>query len=1122
MPTEAPPRPANAGRSVFVISLILCGAVAVWGIADSEGLSAAGTAFQETVLDALGWLVMGSVTAFLVLGIWLALSRYGRIRLGKQDSRPEFSTLSWLSMLFAAGMGVGLLFWGAAEPVLHYASPPVPPGGTPTAARQAMVQTLFHWGLHAWAVYSIGGLVLAYFGFRRGQPYLPGAPLRAVFTGAWVKPVAGAADLIGVLAVAAGVAGSVGMGIFQLESGLGVVLGVPTGTLWVPVLILVTLFLAYMASATTGLDKGIKWLSNINMATAVLLMVFLVLAGPTSFLLDVCVTAAGDYVAALPTMSLRLFPFRDLDAWTSGWTLTYFIWWIAWAPFVGVFIARISRGRTIREYVVGVTLAPTVFSVLWFGVFGGTGIYEELHGAGGVADLVSEDVTTALFALYERIPLTAVLSGVTIGLLFIFLVTSCDSATYVLGMLTSGGALVPPTRRKILWGVAIAALGAALMLTGNIEVLKAVVVTGAVPFAFVMLLQVVALLRALGDEKVPRARGGRRGSRAGAVALVLVAPLLQGCGDETAPLRIGIKSFAEQVILGQMVHELCEEARIPVAPLVECGDTYGCQAALRGGDLDLVVEYSGTALLFAGEDLRDGDAGVDRARALYQSWDLEWLEPLGLDNSYLLAMRADRAMALQVRSLADLALLDTPLRITLPGEYLHRTADGLAPLSRRYGLRTDADPLVREDPAARLQALLDGRADVAVLYATDGVMTDPRIVALADPLGFFPPYEAAILIRRGALTRHEGLLDTLTPLSGRVSNPAMRELNFAVQQEGRSPESVARAFLVGAELVAGESGGTSGIRAMALGVHAEDSLEAPTATALSALRSVYAGRSVHAEASLGPLLAIRTGDARLAVAGGERFFRRDGSGTVRREEGIEAVAVVGHRSVHVLRRAGDLPADPLRGRIGIPSAGGRARVAEDMLAAAGLVATASRGSDELLSTLSEGGLDAVILVAEQGDATVSGALARRGLALADLEDWLTPTRAADLPYLRPGRRPPGPDPPHQEPPPPLDIQVLLVGPAPAAIALGRAGPAAAIGARGQPLDRATALDLADAAGHLEAPDAALPSTWRRVATPGDPGGNRGTVDTLLNLFAFAFLGWLGWLVTRRPTAENAQ
>jgi len=480
------------------------------GILFPKGFAATASAITDMAFGSLGWFFVISVTGFLLLCLWLALGRFGRLRLGAPDDRPEFSTASWLSMLFAAGMGVGLLFWGVAEPVLHFSQPPVAAGGTPGAARQAMIITNLHWGLHAWAIYAIGGLVLAYFGFRRGTPNLPGAPMRAMFKGRWVEPLSFSADAIGVLAVSIGVAGSLGMGIFQMHKGLHVLVGVPAESTAVSVGILAVLVVAYMASATTGLDKGIKWLSNINLTIAILLMIFVLLAGPTAFLLDGFVTSVGDYIAALPSISLRLFPYRDLDAWLGSWTLTYFVYWIAWAPFVGVFIARISRGRTIREYVFGVLFAPTVFSALWFSILGGTALHEELNGAGGIAEVINEDVSMAVFTLFARLPATQVLGATAIALVFIFLVTSADSATFVLGMLTSQGSMDPPTSRKVSWGIVIGGLTAAMVFTGNIEALKAVVVVGAVPFAFVMLIQLAAFMKALRDEVPTKAKGGEK------------------------------------------------------------------------------------------------------------------------------------------------------------------------------------------------------------------------------------------------------------------------------------------------------------------------------------------------------------------------------------------------------------------------------------------------------------------------------------------------------------------------------------------------------------------------------------------------------------------------------------
>jgi glycine betaine transporter len=492
-------------KSLFVGSVILCIIFSAWGIISPETLGGIAGLITGAAFGSLSWFFMLSVTLMLLLALGLALSKYGTLRLGTKDERPEFSTLSWLGMLFAAGMGVGLLFWGVAEPIIHFTSPPIAQSDAATAARKALVQTNFHWGLHAWAIYAVSGLVLGYFGFRRSAPNLPGGPIRATFTGLWVKPVAGLADGIGIMAVALGVSGSLAMGIMQIYAGLQVIAGVPGDSMAITGAILAVMTFAYMLSATTGLDKGIKWLSNINMVIAILLMVFILVAGPTAFLLDSFVTSLGDYTSELVSISLRLFPFRNLGDWTSNWTLTYFFWWLAWAPFVGVFIARISRGRTIREYVLGVLLAPTVFSILWFAIFGGTAIHEEMWGLGGIAELVNEDVTIAVFSLFDRFPLSKLLGAVATLLIFIFLVTSADSATFVLGMLTTNGNLNPPTIRKVIWGVILAAMAAAMLLTGNIHSLRAVVVSGAAPFIFIILLQMAALLRVLpGDYRRDR------------------------------------------------------------------------------------------------------------------------------------------------------------------------------------------------------------------------------------------------------------------------------------------------------------------------------------------------------------------------------------------------------------------------------------------------------------------------------------------------------------------------------------------------------------------------------------------------------------------------------------------
>ena len=475
-----------------------------------DALESATTLLTSTVFRSLDWFYLASVTAFLAIALFLAFGPYGHVRLGKDAEKPEFSTLSWLAMLFSAGMGAGLLFWGVAEPMSHFANPPLGEPLTPTAARQAMVLANFHWGLHAWAIYCLAALVLAYFRFRHDCAYLPGAPIRSAFRGRWVGPAARVADVIAVLAVAFGVAGAMGLGVLQIQTGLSVASGATLEGTGFAFAILLVLFVAYMASAATALDKGIKWLSNINMLIAIALLLFVLLAGPTAKLLRTFVTGIGDYLSGLVAISFRLYPYEGIGEWLQSWTLTYLIWWIAWAPFVGVFIARISRGRTIREFVLGVLLAPTVFTMLWFAVLGGTAFDQETSGHGGIARLVAEDVTVALFAVFDHLPMSAILTGTGVLLIFVFVITSVDSATYVLSMMTSDGEMNPSRRRKLTWGVLLALLGGALLVTDNVGTVRAIAISGALPFTFVLLLQVGAVLRRIVLDARARKKAGER------------------------------------------------------------------------------------------------------------------------------------------------------------------------------------------------------------------------------------------------------------------------------------------------------------------------------------------------------------------------------------------------------------------------------------------------------------------------------------------------------------------------------------------------------------------------------------------------------------------------------------
>jgi glycine betaine transporter len=347
--------------------------------------------------------------------------------------------------------------------------------------------------------------VIAYFTFRRGEKSMISTPIRALFKGPAGKPVGQLADILGVLAVVFGLAGSLAMGTLAVRSGLTLAYGTPE-TVGVSVWILVALYVCYMLSATTGVDKGIKILSNLNMLMAIALMLMVMFAGPTAFIFESFLNTIGDYFTRVITLSFRMFPYEGLTDWMTGWTLTYLIWWIAWGPFIGIFVARISRGRTIREFCFGVIIVPTLFSMLWFAVFGGAGIYIELFGGGGLSDVVFEDVSKALFAFFDFFPGTPVLNTLAVLLVFIFLVTSADSGTFVLAMMTSEGQLNPPLLHKMVWGTLIAAITVGTIFTQSVPVAKAMAIAGALPFSVILLLQVVGFMREIRKERTGRPR----------------------------------------------------------------------------------------------------------------------------------------------------------------------------------------------------------------------------------------------------------------------------------------------------------------------------------------------------------------------------------------------------------------------------------------------------------------------------------------------------------------------------------------------------------------------------------------------------------------------------------------
>jgi glycine betaine transporter len=487
---------------LLLIALALTGLVALWGIIDTAGLAGFSAMLTRFLFTSRSWFIMLSVSLLLILSIWLAFSRYGKIKLGKDDDEPEFSTVSWLAMLFAAGMGVGLLFWGTAEPLSHFK---VIRDYTDNfhAAEQSLFITNFHWGLHAWAIYAVTGLVMAYFSFRRGFPTLVSAPMKAVFgQRLWTRSVGWMSDLLAIYAIAIGIGGSIAMGVFQIQSGVESIFGLSDSGIWLAVVIFAVLCLAYILPLMVDLSKGMATLSNTAMAIAGGLMIFVLLAGPTFFMMSGIVGSIGDYFFRVIPQGFKTYTFFDeeVTSWFQSWTLTFMVWWFAWAPFVGVFIARISKGRTIREYLLGVMLVPTFFSIFWFGVFGSTGFFEVLRLDAAILEVVKTNINDITFFVLRYMPLSTLTSVATVLAAFLFVVTSVVSASFVLSMFASGGDLNPPTKTKLIWGVILGALGLVMILANSIDAVKSIIGLAALPFIFIVLLIVMCLLKALKSE----------------------------------------------------------------------------------------------------------------------------------------------------------------------------------------------------------------------------------------------------------------------------------------------------------------------------------------------------------------------------------------------------------------------------------------------------------------------------------------------------------------------------------------------------------------------------------------------------------------------------------------------
>lgn len=597
---------------------------------------------------------------------------------------------------------------------------------------------------------------------------------------------------------------------------------------------------------------------------------------------------------------------------------------------------------------------------------------------------------------------------------------------------------------------------------------------------------------------------------------VLFALLLAGCGREGNRLRVGAEDFTEQAILARIVEQLVEARTDLDVEIVDCGDAYTCGQALRSARIDLLIEYTGTGLAYYGAGRRPPLDDLAAVRRLYRDVGIDWLNALGFDNGYRVVMPADRALALDVESIEDLARFDDGLRFAAPSDYVTRPGDGLSALLRRYGIRQRGEPLLVDRPEARLRALSRREADVAIMRATDGALRDVGVRSLADTLDFFPTYQAAIVTREGVLDAAPELKPTLAHLGGAISTDQMQAMNFAVAIEGRAPEVVAHRFLVRGGFMFDSRAPWGRKPELVLAIDARDGLGGLDTRATGAVTSVFANHSVQVDDTNDPVEALTSGRARLAVVGADRFFRdRNGGISDRRRERIEAVAVVGVRLFHVVRRRDGGRESALAGKIGVPPAGSSAaRVGVSILAATGKRPDRFAPPRALLSAVARGELDGAILLARPGDPLIAESLVDGRLKVAPLPD-LGPALAA---FLRPARIPAHTYREQSQPVDSLSMQVVLAGAMPEpARGLLPVGPASALGAGRRDVSLETARALAKALGETEFPDPALPSVWARSTESAGYLDHRlsasaSLADTLLNLAVMVFLGWALWLL----------
>ncbi|MFP4533823.1 MAG: BCCT family transporter [Desulfobacterales bacterium] len=480
--------PAAILAALFIAVTLLVG----------EPMEAVFSAMQSFISNNFSWFFVITVNLYLFVMIFIAFSRLGSIRLGGKNAVPDFSRLSWFSMLFSAGMGIGILFWSVAEPIYHFMEPPYGGGSAIDAAKIAMKTTFLHWGLHPWGIYALVGMALAFFAFNRKLPLA----IRSIFYpllgdkvyGIWGDVI----DVLAVLATLFGLATSLGFGVQQVNAGLNHLFGIPDNT-GIQVVLVALITFAATLSVVSGIDKGVKRLSQMNINLGAILLVFLLLLGPSVLILDSFVQNLGVYLGDFFNTSFWTESYRDSN-WQNSWTVFYWAWWISWSPFVGMFIARISKGRTVREFVLSVLIIPSLLTFLWITAFGGSALYIEMKNVGSIAGPVKENVAVAIYYLLEQFPFSQITNFAAIVLVISFFVTSSDSGSLVVDAFTSGGKLSSPVGQRVFWATMEGAVAAVLLLGGGLSALQTASITTGLPFAVLLLIMGYSLWKGLNNE----------------------------------------------------------------------------------------------------------------------------------------------------------------------------------------------------------------------------------------------------------------------------------------------------------------------------------------------------------------------------------------------------------------------------------------------------------------------------------------------------------------------------------------------------------------------------------------------------------------------------------------------